>query len=118
MGRIALLFAAVLSAPSAAQQPQAPTVPHDSVRGAIRAIDTTARTIEVTAGVGYALRVVRMQVPASVPITDPKAGQSLGLGGLRLGDVIRAQFGGYPAKFVAYTIERIGRMETGVGRTP
>ena len=129
MPRIAGLVIALSSAPlaaAAAQQPTAPTaapassVPHDSVRGAIRAIDVRARTLEVTSGVGYALRVVHLQVPASVPITNREGGQRapIGLAALKLGDVIRVKFGGPAAGLVAYTIERLGRMETGVDATP
>jgi hypothetical protein len=127
MRRIAFLSLASLIAPFAlaAQQPTSPpaatpTVPHDSVRGAIRAVDLRARTLEVTTGVGYALRVVRLQVPARVPITDRKAGQGepIKLAELKPGDVIRAQFGGRPTGFVAYTIERVGRMDAGVERVP
>src|SRR5213596_2894178 len=55
-------------------QQSPPVVPHDSVRGAIRAVDVRAHTLEVTTGVGFALRVVRLQVPVTVPITDRKAG--------------------------------------------
>ncbi|HYU09691.1 MAG TPA: hypothetical protein VEK77_09955 [Gemmatimonadales bacterium] len=121
MRRIALLSFAALVAPFAlAAQQSPPTVPHDSVRGAIRAVDVRARTLEVTTGVGLALRVVRLQVPAGVPITDRKAGQGapLKLAELKLGDVIRASFGGRPTGLVAYTIERLGRMATGVDSTP
>jgi hypothetical protein len=119
MNRLTLLSLASLVGPLAlaAQQPIAP---HDSVRGAIRAVDLRARTLEVTTGVGYALRVVRLQVPASVPITDRKAGQGepIKLGELKPGDVIRASFGGRATGFVAYTIERVGRMEAGVEPSP
>ena len=131
MHRVTLLSLASLIAPLAlaAQQPTAPptaqpTAPHDSVRGAIRAVDVRARTLEVTTGVGYALRVVRLQVPASVPITNREGGgrggqsASIKLAELKPGDVIRAQFGGRPTGFVAYTIERVGRMEAGVESKP
>jgi hypothetical protein len=99
---------------------QQPTAPHDTVRGAIRAVDVRARMLEVTTGVGFALRIVRLQVPAGVPITDREDGQPepIGLGTLKPGDVVRAVFGGRPTGFVAYTIERLGRMETGVDSTP
>ncbi len=81
MHRVSLLSLASFIAPLAlaAQQPTAPTAPtapHDSVRGAIRAVDVRAHTVEVTTGVGLALRVVRLEVPASVPITDRKGGQA------------------------------------------
>ena len=91
---------------------QQPTAPHDSVRGAIRTVDVRTRTMEVTTGVGYALRIVRLQVPAGVPITDRQGGQPqlIGLAALQPGDVVRAAFGGRPTGFVAYTIERVGRM--------
>jgi len=133
MFRLALLFSALLIVPhsAAAQQtrssqgkPQAApapaAVPHDSVRGAIRVIDVRKRTVEVSTGVGYALRVVPLQVPASASIKDRKGGQlaNIALADLKLGDVVRARFGGYAAPFVVYTIERIGRMTTGVDSTP
>jgi len=122
MHRVTLLSLASFIAPFAlaAQQPTAPppqaarpTVPHDSVHGAISAVNVRARTLEVTTGVGFALRVVRLQVPASVPITDRKGGsqgQPIKLAELKPGDVIRAAFGGRATGFVAYTIERVGRM--------
>ena len=132
MRRIALLFVALFTAPLAAPSAQqhtaappappaaAPAVPHDSVRGAIRSIDVRSRTVEVTAGVGYALRVVALQIPASVSITNRESSQPdvIALGQLKLGDVVRAQFGGKAAPFVVYTIERLGRMTTGVDSTP
>lgn len=121
MYRTALLFVAVLvslCAPTrlSAQQPNQPAVPHDSVRGAIRAIDVRARTLDVSTGVGYALRVVRLQLPASVTIKDRE--QAISLGELKLGDVVHAQFGGQAAPFVIYTIERVGSMAAGVKSTP
>jgi hypothetical protein len=95
-------------------------VPHDSVRGAIRAIDVRARSVEVTAGVGYALRVVALQLPPSVPITNREGAQPevIALSQLKLGDVVRVQFGGKAAPFVVYSIERLGRMTTGVDSKP
>jgi len=119
MRHITLLSVASLVA-SFALAAQQPTAPHDSVRGAIRAVDIRARTLEVTTGVGFALRIVRLQVPAGVPITDRKAGQpdSIGLAQLKPGDVVRATFGGRRTGFVAYVIERLGRMTTGVDSTP
>ena len=127
MDRVTLLSLAAFICPLAlaAQQPTPPpaarpTVPHDSVRGAVRAVDVRARTLEVTTGVGFALRVVRLQVPAGVPITNHQRGQQepIRLGELKPGDVIRASFGGRPTGFVAYAIERVGRMNAGVDAKP
>src|SRR2546425_1417917 len=103
MRRVTLLSLAALVAPFALAAKQ-PTVPHDSVHGAIRAVDVRPRTLEVTTGVGFALRIVRLQVPAGVPITDRGAAQpaSIGLAQLKPGDVVRATFGGRRTGFVAY----------------
>ena len=119
MPRATLLSIVSLLAPFtlAAQQT---TAPHDSVRGAIRAVNVRARTLEVTTGVGFALRVVRLLVPTDVPITNRERGQgaAITLSELKPGDVIHAVFGGRRTGFVAYTIERVGRMEAGVESAP
>ncbi len=119
MRRITLLSLVSLVAPVVLVAQQT-TAPHDSVRGAIRAVDTRARTLEVTTGVGLAIRVVRLQVPATVPITDRKDAQGapITLAALKPGDVIRVSFGSRPTGFVAYAIERVGRMDAGVEPTP
>ena len=119
MHRVTLISVVLFVAPLVLRAQQ-PTAPHDSVRGAIRAVDTRARTLEVTTGVGLALRVVRLQVPAAVPITDRKGalGAPINLAELKPGDVIRVSFGSRPTGFVAYTIERVGRMDAGVESTP
>jgi hypothetical protein len=119
MRRVTLISLVLFITPLALAGQQ-PTAPHDTVRGAIRAVDAGARTLEVTTGVGFAIRVVRLQVPAGVPITAREDGPSapIGLGELKRGDVIRASFGSRPTGLVAYTIERVGRMETGVESTP
>src|SRR6266567_1777718 len=56
MRRLPFLLAFVLTAASAVAQQS----PHDSVQGAVRVVDVRGRTIEVTTGVGMALRVVRL----------------------------------------------------------
>ena len=121
MLRVTLLSLASLIAPLALAAQQT-TVPHDSVRGAIRAVDVRARTLEVTTGVGFALRVVRLLVPAEVLITNRerggRQGEPIKLAELKPGDVIHAVFGSGPTGFVAYTIVRVGRMEAGVESPP
>src|SRR5206468_9513730 len=92
--------------------------PHDSVRGAVRLVDTKNRALEVTTGVGMALRVVRLQVPATVPVTTTPGRDQLALSDLKPGDVVRVTFGNRTGGLVAYTIERIGRMASGVQRSP
>jgi hypothetical protein len=83
--------------------------PHDTLRGAVRHVDS--RGIEVTTGVGMALRVVRLQVAAATRVTT--RGAALALHQLQPGDVVRVSFGLRPAGYVAYTIERVGRMASG-----
>lgn len=102
------LLVAVTAAPVVLSAQQSP---HDTVVGAVRAVDTRARTLEVTTGVGLALRVVRMRVPAETPITE--RGGALAFPALKPGDVVRVAFGARPEGFVAYTIERLGDMAHG-----
>ena len=109
---LAALIAATIASPSLRAQ-QRP--PHDSIRGAVRMVDVQARTLEVVTGVGYAVRLVRLQVPAEVPIAAAGVA-TLRLGDLKPGDIVEASFGG--PNFVAYSIRRVGRMETGPGETP
>jgi len=114
---ILCLSAQIRPVPTAAQQ-AAP--PHDSLQGAVRVVDLRARALEITTGVGMALRVVRLRIAAETRLTA--AGAALPLAQLQRGDIVRASFGTRPGGFVAYTIERVGRMTTtkggGGGGTP
>ena len=93
----------LFSAPAAAQ-----AAPHDSVRGTVRTVDTRARTVEVTSGVGLALRVVRLTVSQDTRVTA--AGTALPFTQLRPGDIIHVAFGSRRGGLVAYTIDRVGRL--------
>ena len=121
MRRSALLCISLCLAPLvlAAQQTRpTPVPPHDSVQGAVRVVDLSSRTLEVTTGVGFALRVVRLAVPAGIPVTDEAKDAPIPLSTLKPGDIVRVLFGGRPARYIAYSIERVGRMETGPDATP
>ncbi|HEY3279856.1 MAG TPA: hypothetical protein VGJ83_05035 [Gemmatimonadales bacterium] len=114
MSRFALFSYLVLSAafrPVAAQQ-----APHDSLRGAVRVVNERGRAVEVTTGVGLALRVVRLQIGPDTRLTAD--GAALPLGQLQPGDIVRVSYGARPSGYVAYTIERLGRMATGLERAP
>ncbi len=118
MRRFALLSYLVLCAafrPVAAQQTPAP-VPHDSLRGAVRLVNVRGRAVEITTGVGYALRVLRLQIGVDTRVMA--GGTALPLAQLQPGDIVRVSYGTRPTGYVAYTIERIGRMATGEGGTP
>jgi hypothetical protein len=87
----------IIAAPRSVATAQQPGPAH-KVQGAVRVVDVRGRALEVTTGVGMALRVVRLQVPAPLSLT-----------GLRPGDVVRVSYGARPGGYVAYTIERLER---------
>ena len=108
MTRFVLLSSFIIAGLPLAATAQQPAPVH-SAQGAVRVVDVRGRALEVTTGIGFALRVVRLQVPANVPVS---------LGQLRPGDIVRVTYGARPRGNVLYTIERLGRMETGLERTP
>jgi len=105
----------IIAAPIAAATAQQPGPAH-KVQGAVRTVNVRGRALEVTTGVGMALRIVRLQVPADVRVTA--AGAALALSQLAPGDIVRVSYGGKPGGYLAYTIERVGRMATGLEGTP
>lgn len=112
MNRIAIVaFCSLFTAQQPAQH---------TLQGAVRVVDVRARAIEVTTGVGLALRVMRLQVPTDTRVSAAGAEGVLPLGQLRPGDIVRVSYGtGRGGEgYVAYTIERVGRMATGLGGGP
>lgn len=104
MNRFALasfFIIAAFPATATAQQPA------HNVQGAVRVVDVRARTLEVTTGVGMALRVVRLAVPAQLQVTA--SGATLPLARLQPGDLVRVSYGSREGAYVAYTIERLER---------
>jgi hypothetical protein len=123
MRRFALLsffFLIALIAPPLAGRGAAQQAPHDSIKGAVRSVDVPGRVVEVTTGVGMALRVVRLQVPAETRITSGRgpAGAAIALALLRPGDLVFVSYGSRPAGLVAYSIARVGTMTNGPERAP
>jgi len=120
MSRFVLAAVCIIAAFPLAATTQQPSPPTHNMQGAVRVVDVPGRAVEVTTGVGMALRVVRVQVPVAVRITA--AGAPLALNKLAPGDIVRVSYGGKPGGggYLAYTIERVGRMETGAegGGTP
>ena len=104
MKRVALAsFLIVAACPTIATAQQ----PTHNVQGAVRVVDVRARTLEVTTGVGMALRVVRLAVPAQVQVMA--SGSALPFARLQPGDVVRVSYGSQHGAYVAYTIERLER---------
>jgi len=113
MNPFVLASLAIIAAFPTAATAQQPT---HNVQGAVRQVDVRGRALEVTTGVGMALRVVRLQVPADVRVTA--AGAAVPLSQLAPGDIVRVSYGGRPGGYLAYTIERVGRMATGLEVAP
>ena len=82
----------------------------------MRTVDVRGRALEVTTGVGMALRVVRLQIPADTRVTA--AGVALPLSQVAPGDIVRVSYGGQPGSYFAYSVERVGRMATGLDVAP
>jgi hypothetical protein len=116
VSRFVLASFCIIAAFATAATAQQPTPPTHNVQGAVRVVDVRGRALEVTTGVGMALRVVRLQVPTEVRVTA--AGAALSLSQLAPGDIVRVSYGGKPGGYLAYTIERVGRMATGLEATP
>lgn len=116
MRRFVLAAILIIAAAPVAATAQQPSPPTHNVQGAVRLVDVRGRALEVTTGVGMALRVVRLQVPADTRLTA--AGVALPLSQLAPGDIVRVSYGSRPTGYVAYTIDRVGRMATGVEGTP
>jgi hypothetical protein len=106
VSRFVLAFFFIIAASPIAATAQQPSPTHN-VQGTVRVVDVRGRAFEVTTGVGMALRVVRLQVPADTRVTA--AGAVLPLARLQSGDVVRVSYGGRPGGYVAYTIERLER---------
>jgi hypothetical protein len=107
MNRIAIVaFCSLLTGQQPAQH---------TLQGAVRVVDVPGRAIEVTTGVGLALRVMRLQIPTETRVSAAGAEGVLPLGQLRPGDIVRVSYGAARGGqgYVAYTIERVGRMATG-----
>ena len=115
MPRTAALLAVLMSlSPPTVAASQA--TQGDTVVAAVQRVNHRARTIDLTSGVGLALRIVRLQVPPETPITA--GGEALRFDLIVPGDVLRVSFGARQTGYVAYTIERIGHMATGREPTP
>jgi hypothetical protein len=73
----ALLAAFASLVPAVHSQTTTPSAAPMSMIGTIRAVDTKTRVIEVMAGVGHAVRILRMQAAEDCRITVPWAAEHL-----------------------------------------
>ncbi len=124
---LAVAGALLLSAPAAAQPPVPPSAlasgpvgggapaspPGDAVTltGTIRSNEARTRTLELIAGVGMALRVVRISCPEGTPVKAE--GAAAGVSRLKPGDVVRVDYARTPKENVAKSIELLPKPEPG-----
>ena len=80
----------------AAAQPPAPSTGArpPSLTGTVIAFDQQAKTMSLVTGVGYSLRVTRIQVPSSVSLEARGAGSP---GSITVGCVVRVECSNTPA---------------------
>jgi len=77
------------------------------VTGTVRAVDVEHRTLELVTGVGYALRIERIEIPAAVTVKG--AGKGATLTSVTDGCIVRVGCHHAAAGMVASTIELIER---------
>jgi hypothetical protein len=115
---LALAFGA-RSAPPDSAPPAPPAVSSEPayLNCTVRAVDPKARTLEVITGVGYALRLYRMNVAPGSEITV--SGSAAQLQNLKPGTIVRVRYqplpaeGKTPAQLMATGVETLRIPESG-----
>jgi len=74
-------------------------------RGTVRAVEPKAGSLELITGVGFALRVARIQITAATRVAS--AGATVTLGQLVPGDIVRARCRLVNNRVVADTVEKV-----------
>jgi hypothetical protein len=97
---VAALWCTALAAQSAA--PRAAAQP-ERLAGTVIASDVRGRTVDLLTGVGHALRVRRLHLPAGVTITYRGAPSTFSA--LTRGCIVRIECSGAPSGPVASTVE-------------
>lgn len=77
------------------------------VTGTVRAVDLEHRTLDLVTGVGYALRIERIEIPAGVTVKS--AGKGAPLSSVTEGCIVRLGCHHAAARVVASTLELIDR---------
>src|SRR2546422_5014954 len=88
----------------AAPQPAAPY----TYQGIVHSVQAKTGTLELITGVGHALRLVQMHVPTGLRVASPAAGgASLGVRGVKPGDVVRVVCHRAGGSLVADRVEKL-----------
>jgi hypothetical protein len=104
---MALAVAAYLEgSPSLAVEPKG-AAEMRPVTGTVRAVDLEHRTLDLVTGVGYALRIERVEIPAGVTVKG--AGKGATLSSVTDGCIVRVGCHHATAGMVASTLELIER---------
>ena len=92
-------------APRAPPGPQ-PAAPY-TYQGTVHSVQAKTGTLELITGVGHALRLVRMRVPTGLQVAGAAGGASLGVRGVKPGDVVRVVCHRAGGSLVADKVEKL-----------
>jgi hypothetical protein len=101
---LAVVPALLLQTAGGRAQDRGPHTAPYTYEGTVRTVQPKPASLELITGVGMALRLVRMSVPAAAHIES--GGAAIALRDLRPGDVVRAECHQTHAGLVADRIER------------
>jgi hypothetical protein len=99
------------SGPAGGGAPESPPGASAALTGTVRSYDARARNLELIAGIGMRLRVVRISCPDGTPVVAE--GAAAGLSRLRPGDVVRVAYSPAPGGNVARSIDVLPKPDPG-----
>ena len=83
-----------------------PAVPY-TYQGTVHSVQAKTGTLELITGVGHALRLVQMRVPTGLQVAGTAGGASLGVRGVKPGDVVRVVCHRAGGSLVADKVEKL-----------
>src|SRR2546422_2011494 len=83
-----------------------PAVPY-TYQGTVHSVQAKTGTLELITGVGHALRLVQMRVPIGLQVAGTAGGASLGVRGVKPGDVVRVLCHRAGGSLVADKVEKL-----------
>ena len=76
-------------------------------QGTVHSVQAKTGTLELITGVGHALRLVQMRVPIGLQVAGTAGGASLGVRGVKPGDVVRVLCHRAGGSLVADKVEKL-----------
>ena len=92
-------------APPGPPDPQ-PAAPY-TYQGTVHSVQAKTGTLELITGVGHALRLVQIRVPTGLRVAGTAGGASLGVRGVKPGDVVRVVCHRAGRSLVADKVEKL-----------